>query len=60
MWMKSKKNIANKKITIKITRTKLERLKNHRRWSWKSFAIWLIIYRLKNSKGEIEKKIVES
>jgi hypothetical protein len=28
--MKSKTNIANKKITIKIIRTKLERLKNHR------------------------------
>ena len=51
-----KKNVVNKKITIKRIRTELERLKNHKGWNWKLFVTWKIIYRLKNGRGEIKKK----
>ena len=46
--MKSKnKYPRQKKIAIKKIMTKLERLKNHGGWNWKSFGIWYIIYKLK-------------
>jgi hypothetical protein len=49
------KMIPNKINSNKIKRNKFERLKNYRGWNWKTCVIWYIIYRLKNSRGEIEK-----
>jgi hypothetical protein len=34
-----KKIIPNKIIAIKRMNTKFERLKNHRRWNWKTFLV---------------------